>query len=109
MSGSGGGGGGGGGGSSSGVSCSALTIRTALNSPKASVISKLSVGDRLTVEFVPPKGPLVAKTKGGEIAGSITAAEMQLLIRCMADDWKYVAEIVSIKGGHCEVLIKAKE
>jgi hypothetical protein len=108
-SGSGGGGGGGGGHVSEGMNCSALTFRTPLNSPKPDVLATLSVGDRLRVVLVPPKGPVEVRTTKDRVAGSITSIQMVQLMNCINKGYEYEAEVKSLSGGRCDIEIRVKK
>jgi hypothetical protein len=82
---------------------------TNLNSPNATVLRTLKVGDVLDVQFrTGPPARLVAVTPRGSIAGSITSASMLQLIQCIGAGWNYEAEILQLSGGMCQVELRAK-
>jgi len=100
-------GGGGGGPAQPGpVDCDDLVFPTILNSPKVSVISKLRAKDVLRLNLAGPAGPVVAVTKEGETAGSITEPRLVDLIRCMNTGHKYIALVLSIDAGACRVQVR---
>lgn len=101
----GGGGSGGGGKSPPGNPCDIVDV-TMLNSPDRAVLSTLSAGDVLTLNYLqgPPRR-LVAETDKGQAAGSITSIALPQLIKCMQANVKYKAEVISVKGALCQVRI----
>lgn len=99
------GGGGGGTGGPEVDRCNIISL-TNLNSPNATVVSTLRPGDVLDVHLqVGPPRLLLAVTSPGQIVGSITSAEMARLIACIQQGESYVAEVVSVRGGVCQVRI----
>jgi hypothetical protein len=101
-----GGGGGGGGGSDDTPQCDKLTTKVILNSPDSKVLNKLKVGDVLIVQLQKPTGPVVVVTRDGKVAGSITSAILTSLIRCLELGNQYVAEVLELSAGKCQVLIR---
>ena len=84
-----------------------IVERTALNSPNSTVISTLRVGDMLTVVYqTGPPQRLVAEQSPGVIAGSITSRSMLSIIQCIQRGYAYVAEVLSIRGAICEVVVR---
>jgi hypothetical protein len=77
-----------------------------LNSPKASVLKTIHVGDVLTVEL--QDQTLVAVTKVGAIAGSLTPLSLLDLIDCIGKGRRYVACVTDLQGGLCEVEIRPR-
>jgi len=90
---------------SSPKNCESLSIKTQLASPKPTVISKLKIGDFLTIDLTPPRGPVQAITGDGEIAGAILSPTIAQLIECINDGHIYKAKVLEIKGGNCQILI----
>lgn len=87
-----------------------ITEYTRLNSPDRSVISTLSLGDVLNVDYKegPPR-QLLATTKAGQTAGSITSTKSAQIIRCIAREGRsYTATVRNLAGGSCEVEIEPK-
>jgi hypothetical protein len=103
MSGSGGGGGSrfdsGPGGQSS--KCEELVILTPLNSPVPAVVKKLRKDSRLVVSKTSVGGVVRVEvvTSDGEVAGSITSAQMMRLIECMDQGVNYVAVVTNDPTG----------
>src|SRR5688572_9757868 len=106
MSGSGGGGGGGGGGIPK-SDCATLAFRTALASVVKNVVSQLKKDDELDVELQ-AKGQriVIAKTKAGVIAGSITSAHLASLVDCLNKGFAFVAIVLRVSGATCEVEVR---
>lgn len=102
--------GGGGGGSTPDdiVDCASISFKTILNSPNSSVIAQLKPSDILKLKLKSPTGPLVAITKEGKEAGSITSAMLARLIECITGGHKYIAKVIEIDGGKCEVHVSAE-
>jgi len=106
MSGSGGSGLGGGGGGLP-DDCPSLTERTSLSSPVQAVLATLAVGDILLLRIDPKnQRTLLAVTRGGLTAGSITSRLQPSFMRCIDSGYAYIARIVSLSGGLCEVEIR---
>lgn len=85
--------------------CADLIIRTQLASPDPAVLADLRVGDILTVRLLSATGPLQAVTHDGNIAGAILTSDPGLLINCINNGHEYMAKILSINGGDCQVSI----
>lgn len=97
-------GGGGGGGNRS--FCD-IVERTRVNSVDRSVLSTLRQGDLLAVVYNPgPPKRLLVTTSAGLVLGSITAPSLPTIIECIINGKSYVAEILLIQGGICEVEIR---
>jgi hypothetical protein len=110
MSGGGGGGyvGGGDGGRSGGGGSDDCDIveKVPLNSPKKAVLATLKVGQDLDVVLV--NKSLVARDKAGHDAGSLTPRSLARLIACIEEGNEYLAAVVKVVGGACEVEIRRK-
>ena len=104
MSGNGGGGGNYGGGSPS-FDCNSLVMNTQLASPIPAVIATLVKGDVLDVVLVSTTGPVQAVTSAGVVAGAILTTGIGQLIQCISDGHQFIAKVLDIKGGNCQVLI----
>ncbi|MCU7494778.1 MAG: hypothetical protein HF314_11945 [Ignavibacteria bacterium] len=98
---------GGGGVNVGGTDCANILQKTVLNSPNPNVIKKLKKGENLGIELITPKGPLVAKTVAGEIAGSITSAILHKLIDCISNNYSFIAIVIEISGGKCTVEVRS--
>jgi hypothetical protein len=96
----------GGGGSNDGCN---ITEVTNLSSPNQQVVSKLAAGQVLDIILEVGKVKrLLANTKSGETAGSITSARMLDLIDCIEKGNDYGASIRSIASGRVELEISRK-
>ncbi len=84
--------------------CKDLSFTTNLRSPNPRVLRNLHIDSILNIEIDPDSGAVVAM-HNHQIAGSITSAHLAQLIRCMGNDFTYIATVQSIDGGNCEVLI----
>lgn len=105
MSGSGGGGSFGSGGSTG--DCN-IVVTVPLNSPKPAVVAGIKVNDVLDVDLDPSQSTVVAKTKGGATAGSLTPPQLADLIDCLKKGKKYKATVLKVKNGLVEVEIRPK-
>ena len=79
-----------------------------INSPKAPVLSKLSVGSKLDVAVhMSGKTPiLVVLDTSGAVGGSLTFVGYLEIIDCILKrGFKYQAEIIKISGGLYEVRV----
>jgi len=84
-----------------------IVEKTPLNSPNNTVLTTLRVGDILSVVYQPgPPKRLVAEQSPGVIAGSITSPSMLSIIQCIQRGYAYVAEVLSLRGAICEVLVR---
>jgi len=93
-----------GGGASTPISKCDIFEETALNSPVPDVVKALRPGDILTLH---QEGrTVVALTREGKRAGSITFRRLADLLECMDQQWTYVAEVKRITGGMCQVCIR---
>ena len=86
-----------------------ITEVTTLNSPVDAVISTLATGATLDVELQdgPPRR-LLAKTRAGAIAGTITSAKSSLIIQCMKQGRAFKAIVQEVRGGLCVVEIQPR-
>lgn len=110
MSGHGGGGYGGGGGVGDEVDCVSIFFTTYLNSPDPVVLSTLEAKDVLDLRRPDSERPRIeAVTANGKIAGSVTGGKHAELIACMGQGLKYIALVLSVSGGRCEVEVRPKE
>ncbi len=88
--------------------CTTLVIRTKLASPVRQVVDEINIGDLLNVVLSPPSGPVSIVTQGGKTAGAILPMDLNALIECISDGHEYVAKVIEINMGNCEILIKHK-
>jgi ribosomal protein S1 len=86
--------------------CAKLNVKTTLNSPVPKVLSTLKKDDVLDVSLQGKKGPLVAVTAGGDVAGSITSSQLAKLIECIQDGYTFVAVVLRVDKGMCEVEVR---
>ena len=102
------GGGGGSGGRPIPAPCD-ITEKTNLNSVDRNVLSTIRLGQILEVVFeIGPPRRLVAQAPAG-IVGAITSPSMPQIIQCITQgNHAYVAEVLSIRGGICEVEIRPR-
>lgn len=91
----------GGGGGSAGDRCSALAIRTHLQSPNSVVLATLRVGSKLSLQL-DSKGRISAM-KGNAVAGPVLGKEVAQLVECMNKGHAYVARVVTLDGGYCVI------
>lgn len=105
MSGSGTGSGGLGGATPNG-GCADIFIKTILSSPNPEVIGKLKKNDTLRLELQSETGPLLAFTNQGEVAGSVTSASLARIIRCIQDGYNFIAIVMNLIGGRCDVEVR---
>jgi hypothetical protein len=98
------------GGNGNGIDCDSLVVDTTLNSPEPAVLKTLKKGTRLAVELgQSPKGReiLLAKTKAGQIAGSLTPPRVLDIMNCLKGGHSYIAEVLADpSGGDCRVRIR---
>lgn len=80
---------------------------TSLNSVSQAALHNVGLGTLLNVVFVvgPPQR-LVAQDNTGQIVGSITSRSMLQMIECIQSGRQYVAEVLGIQGGSCQVRVR---
>lgn len=86
--------------------CEALFLSTTLTSPDPEVLERLEVRKVLALRLEGERGPLLAVTESGEVAGSITGIGLARLIACVTEGFSYVAIVESIEDGRCDVEIR---
>ena len=87
-------------------SCTTLLFETQLASPKAAVVSHLSVGDILDIALGQPGNQqVVVALWKGQIAGGIVDPRLNQLRACMGDGHMYAAKVVRIGGGQVRVRV----
>jgi hypothetical protein len=69
-------------------------------------VSKLKVGEELEVHLQGKS--LIARTLSHEAAGSLTPKSLATLIECIAKGNEYIAKVIKVSGGACEVEIRPK-
>lgn len=101
-------GGSGDGGAGGGEDPCALVQDAPINSPKAAVVSGLSVGDVLDVVLTgtAPHRVLEVRVPGGSAAGSLTHRGHLSLIRCIDAGNVYAAEVIQRTGGAVVVRVQ---
>lgn len=94
-----------------GFDCDSLVVDTTLNSPEADVVKQLKKGSRLRVDLgKSPAGRdiLLALTKDGKIAGSLTPPQVLDIMNCLRGGHSYIAEVqAEPSGGECRVRIRS--
>src|SRR5690349_9995251 len=88
--------------------CANLVINTQIATPIPGVVSTLKKGDILEVSVASATGPINLITSKGKLAGSILSRNQARLLSCINSGTEFVAEVISVKGAHCEVQIRAK-
>lgn len=88
--------------------CEDLVINTNLASPQPEVLALLNVGDELTIYAASDQGPIQALNSSGDVAGSIVSREQIRLLNCINQGIQYIAEVLSLDQGQCQVQIKVK-
>ena len=92
-----------------GDSCETLSQQTTLNSPNRAVLIQLKKGTSLAVSVNKTgKAVTVEALFNGQVAGTITSSIIQRLAECMEKGYQYVAEVVEVQGGACQVQIRLK-
>ncbi|RKP46983.1 hypothetical protein D7S89_16700 [Trinickia fusca] len=80
---------------------------TSLNSVSPAALRNVGPGTLLEVVFMAgPPQRLVAQDNTGQIVGSITSRSMLQFIECIQSGRRYVAEVLGIQGGSCQVRVR---
>lgn len=99
-------GGDGGGGVAVGDPC-VIDEVTSLNSVSPAALRNVGAGTVLNVVFMAgPPQRLVAQDNAGQVVGSITSRSMLQIIECIQNGRRYVAEVLGIQGGSCQVRVR---
>jgi hypothetical protein len=86
-------------------SCENLIIITNLATPQAQVINNINVGDILNVDIVTDQGPIQVLDLNGNLAGNVISREQIRLLNCLVKGVVYVAEVIGINNGQCQIRI----
>ena len=97
---------GGGAGSPTSGGCADIFVETTLASPNPEIIGKLKANEQLTLQLQGERGPLLAVTKEGEIAGSIASSSLARIIRCISEGYNFIAIVKLVSGGRCDIEIR---
>jgi len=80
---------------------------TSLNSVSPAGLRNARPRVLLNVVFLAgPPQRLVAQDYTGQTVGSITSRSMLQIIECIQSGRQYVAEVLSIQGGSCQIRVK---
>jgi hypothetical protein len=102
-----GGGGGGGGSPDQPIDCATVKLSTVLASPDPRVIPTLKTDDQLNLTLREGTPPVVlAVASNGAEAGAIAVSNITRLIECMRQGYRYVAIVLSVKGGEVRVTVR---
>jgi hypothetical protein len=99
--------GGGGGPIDDGTACQELKFRAALQSVQPEAVENLTEGEILHVTLRPAGNPPVieVRTAAQVLVGALIQRVPELL-RCLQQDFEYVAEVMSVDGGHVHVEVR---
>lgn len=95
--------GGGGGGGSNLLPCIDIKFIAVLNSPQPTIVSNLKPGDILTITINSGSSISVVAMKDGNIAGAVTGQNISDLISCIQNGYNYVAKVIEVKNGKCDI------
>ena len=88
--------------------CQGLVINTNLSTPQAAIISNLKSGEILSIHAASEQGPIQAITEDGIVAGTIISREQVRLLSCINKGTNFIAEVLLVKNGQCQVQISAE-
>jgi hypothetical protein len=91
-----------------GDSCNELTINTQIATPQAEVIATLSVGDLLTIQISSDQHTVQILDINGKVAGNVISSKLIRLINCINNGTIFIAEVLSVDGGACEIQVRAQ-
>jgi hypothetical protein len=90
------------------LACEDLVIKAQIASPKATVVSKLKVGDVLDLEVQTIGGAaVVVLLFNGNIAGGLAAPNLSRLRECIEGGTTYQATITATSGAQLNVTVEA--
>lgn len=84
--------------------CDELRFETTLNSPNRVVLSKIRVGEILSIQL--KEETLIVVSAHG-VAGSITSDRMLQLRECILTGHEYIGRVTQLAQGMCRVEISA--
>ncbi|WP_152554303.1 hypothetical protein [Burkholderia sp. A1] len=79
---------------------------TSLNSVDAVVLRNVRVGDTLPVVFIAGPPRLVVQDHQRNNVGAITSRSLLTIIQCIQDGRNYVADVLLVSGGLCNVKVR---
>ncbi|WP_157499119.1 hypothetical protein [Lysobacter sp. Root604] len=85
--------------------CSTLTFDATVNSPQATALATLAVGDVLELTLM-TGGQGVAVMKNAAIVGTLTGIRVAQMINCMNSGFDYKAIVSTLNGGQCVVRVE---
>jgi hypothetical protein len=85
--------------------CATLTFDATVNSPQASVLATLVIGDVLDLTLM-LGGQGISVLKNAVIVGTLTGVRVAQMINCMNSGFAYKAIIRTINGGQCVVRVE---
>jgi hypothetical protein len=89
------------------IDCRAIVIKTSIVSPDPDVLATLNESDDLKIVLHSATGPLMALTDNNQVLGAVFTNSPTMLIQCINEGTDYIATILNIDGGECQILIKA--
>ncbi|RNC84576.1 MAG: hypothetical protein ED557_06245 [Balneola sp.] len=89
---------------SSSIDCKQISFQTNVTSPDPDVLSRIVVGNLLSVGLSSENGPIIVSFNA-QVLGSITNYRYIDLKRCINEGYSYIAEVINIDGGTCSVRI----
>ena len=86
------------------LDCADLVFAVTLASPVPLVLGRVKPGDTLSVRR--GTGKAVDAYYASDRVGSITHANQQRLVECLASGEQYEAVVLEVEGGRCEVRVQ---
>ena len=85
-----------------------ISREVALQATNPAVISKLKKGDELLVRVLNAgsQASVVCENAEGRRAGSVVYAGVKTLIDCIEQGNNYIATVLTVDGGYCQVRIR---
>lgn len=84
--------------------CATLTFDATVNSPQASVLATLVIGDVLDLTLM-LGGQGVSVLKNAMVIGTLTGVRVAQMINCMNSGFDFKATVSTINGGQCVVRV----
>lgn len=83
--------------------CIRIKFRTTINSPQPAVVSTLKPGDVLDVRLQTSPTTTVVVEFNNSVAGALIGTQVNALVNCIQNGYRYKATVVSVSGGNCVV------
>jgi hypothetical protein len=86
--------------------CVRLAFRASINSPQPNIVSSLTIGNVLDVKLQTTPTIAVIAVLAGTAVGALTGTQVNALVNCIQNGYRYEATVVAVVGGKCTVDVR---